>query len=253
MKLVAALLALLLPMAAVAQPRLVTDMSQSRIDISYRFAGAELLIFGAIQYPGGRAPADPPGIAVVLRGPADPLTVREKARIAGIWVNTRSTRFESTPGYYAVATTRPVDDLLDERNAAIYEIGLRNLQLSPTTAADAEMTSRFERGLISLRQREGLFVEQPYGVQVTDKVLYRARLPIPSAVPVGNYQVEIYLIGDGEVRARSTAPVIIDKTGFERAIYVFAHEHSILYGLSAVALALSMGAIAGALGKRRAS
>lgn len=247
------LLLLLLATPAIAQPRLVTDMSQSRIDISYRFAGAELLIFGAIQHPGGRAPADPPGIAVVLRGPAQALTVREKARVAGIWINTQSARFESTPGYYAVATTRPVDDLLDERNAAIYEIGLRNLQLSPTTAADPERTSHFERGLISLRQREGLFVEQPYGVQVTDKVLYRARLPIPSAVPVGNYQVEIYLIGDGEVRARSTAPVIIDKTGFERAIYVFAHDHSFLYGLSAVALALSMGAIAGALGKRRAS
>ncbi len=246
------LLLLLLASPVMAQPRLVTDLSQSRIDISYRFAGAELLIFGAIQYPGGRAPAEPPGIAVVLRGPAEALTVREKERVAGIWVNTQSTRFESAPSYYAVATTRPAKDLLDERNAAIYEIGLGNLQLSPTTAADPQLTSHFERGLISLRQREGLFVEQPYGVQVTDKVLYRARLPIPSAVPVGNYQAEIYLIGDGEVRARSTAPVIIDKTGFERAIYVFAHEHSLLYGLSAVALALSMGTLAGALGRRRA-
>ena len=51
----------------------------------------------------------------------------------------------------------------------------------------------------------------------------------------------------------STAPVIIDKTGFERDIYVFAHDHSFLYGLSAVALALSMGAIAGALGRRRSA
>lgn len=253
MKGMLALLLGLLAIPAAAQPRLVTDLSQSRIDISYRFAGAELLIFGAIQYPGGRAPADPPGIAVVLRGPADAITVREKERVAGIWINTTSTRFESTPGYYAVATTRPIDDLLDERNAAIYEIGLRNLQLSPTTAADPDLTNHFESGLISLRQREGLFVEQPYGVQVTDKVLYRARLPIPSAVPVGNYQAEIYLIGNGEVRARSTAPVIIDKTGFERGIYVFAHEHSFLYGISAVVLALSMGALAGTLGKRRAS
>ena len=97
-------LLLLLAAPAAAQPRLVTDLSQSRIDISYRFAGAELLIFGAIQYPGGRAPADPPGIAVVLRGPAEPITVREKERVAGIWINTQSTRFESSPGYYAVAT-----------------------------------------------------------------------------------------------------------------------------------------------------
>ena len=238
------------PLSA-AEPRLITDLSQSRIDISYRFAGAELLIFGAIQYPGGRAPAEPPGIAVVLRGPADPLTVRKKERVAGIWMNTQALRFESAPGFYAVATTAPVRALLDERNAAIYEIGLHHLQLSPATAADAETTRRFQDGLVALRKSEGLFVEQPYGVNVTDNVLYRARIPIPSAVPVGNYKAEIYLIGNGKVRARSAAPVIIDKSGFERAIYVFAHAHSLLYGVAAVAVALALGWLAGTVNRKR--
>jgi uncharacterized protein (TIGR02186 family) len=258
MRALAALLLLLLagPLAA-QSPRLVTDLSQSRIDISYRFAGAELLIFGAIQYPGGRVPTDPPGIAVVLRGPTGPITVRKKDRIAGIWVNTQALRFESTPGFYAVATTRPIRDLLDERNAAIYEIGLNHLQLSPATAEDPETTRKFQDGLVKLRKAEQLFVEQPYGVQVTDRILYRARIPIPSAVPVGNYQAEIYLIessgdGGGRVRARSTAPVIIDKSGFERAIFVFAQEQSFLYGLLAVALALGMGWAAGQIGRQRA-
>jgi uncharacterized protein (TIGR02186 family) len=248
-----ALLLLLVLLAAplrAAEPRLITDLSQSRIDISYRFAGAELLIFGAIQYPGGIAPADPPGIAVVLRGPADPLTVRQKERVAGVWMNTQALRFESAPGFYAVSTTAPIRDLLDERNAAIYEIGLRHLQLSPATAADPDTTRRFQDGLVNLRSREGLFVEQPYGVNITDRVLYRARIPIPSAVPVGNYRVEIYLIGKGEVRARSTAPVIIDKTGFERDIYLFAHDHALLYGMSAVAIALALGWLAGMLRRR---
>jgi uncharacterized protein (TIGR02186 family) len=254
------LLVVLWQAPAPAQPRLVTDLSQSRIDISYRFAGAELLIFGAIQYPGGRVPAVPPGIAVVLRGPAEPITVRRKARVAGIWVNTEALRFETAPGFYAVATTQPVRDLLDERNAAIYEIGLSHLQLSPTTAADPETTRSFQDGLVALRKAEALYVEQPYGVQVTDRILYRARIPIPSAVPVGNYQAEIYLIdpapglngiGGGRVRAKSTAPVIIDKTGFERGVYVFAQEHSLLYGLLAVALALGLGWAAGEVGRRR--
>lgn len=239
------------PAFAQPQPRLVTALSQSRIDISYRFAGAELLIYGAIQYPGGRAPAGPPGIAIVLRGPTMPLTVRRKERVAGIWMNTEALRFETAPGFYAVATTRPVGDLLDERNASIYEIGLRHLQLSPATAADRETTRQFQDGLVGLRASRGLFVEQPYGVSVTDSVLYRARIPIPAAVPVGNYSAEIHLIADGQVLARSTTPVIIDKSGFERGLYVFAHEHGFLYGLAAVAIALSLGWIVGSLQPRR--
>ena len=115
----------------------------------------------------------------------------------------------------------------------------------------AETTRRFQDGLVALRKSEGLFVEQPYGVNVTDNVLYRARIPIPSAVPVGNYKAEIYLIGNGKVRARSAAPVIIDKSGFERAIYVFAHAHSLLYGVAAVAVALALGWLAGTVNRKR--
>lgn len=232
---------------AAAQPRLVTGLSQSRIDISYRFAGSDLLIFGAIQYPDGRTPAAPPGIAIVLRGPTEALTVRRKERVAGVWINTEALRFESAPGYYAVATTSPVSQLLDERNATIHEIGVRHLQLSPASAAPMELTRAFQDGLVSLRQAEGLYVEQPFGVTVTDNILYRARLPLPSAVPVGSYRAEIHLIGNGQVLARSTAPIIIDKSGTERAVHLFAHEQAFFYGLASVAMALAMGWLAGLL------
>lgn len=250
------LLGLLLLLAALparaAEPTLVADLSQSRIDISYRFAGEELLVFGAIQYPGGRLPAEAPGIAIVIRGPAEPLTVRQKGRVLGIWMNREAVRFESAPGFYAVATSAPIAQLLDERNAAIYEIGLSFLQLSPATAVDPETSRRFQDGLLALRRREGLFVEQPYGVRITADVLYRARIPIPSAVPVGDYRAEIYLIRDGRVRARATAPIIIDKTGFEREVWLFAHRNRIAYGLLAVGMAVGTGLVAGVGFGRRA-
>lgn len=235
-----------------AEPRLITDLSQSRIDISYRFAGAELLVYGAIQYPGGRAPGSDPGIAIVVRGPAEPLTLRQKERIAGIWVNTRAMRFESAPGFYAVATTAPVRELLDERNAAIHEIGLRHLQLSPATATDPDTARAFADGLVMVRTRAGLYLEQPGGVRVTANTLYRARIPIPSAVPVGDYRAEIYLIRRGRVLARSSTPIVIDKTGFERGLFIFARDHGLAYGLCAVAIALAAGVAAGSVTRRRA-
>jgi hypothetical protein len=39
-----------------AEPRLVPDVSHRDIEIRYSFSGAELLLFGAILYPGGRTP-----------------------------------------------------------------------------------------------------------------------------------------------------------------------------------------------------
>ncbi len=53
----ALLLFLLAPaLIGAVKPKLVPDVSQNRIEIRYSFTGAELLLFGAIVYPGVRAP-----------------------------------------------------------------------------------------------------------------------------------------------------------------------------------------------------
>ena len=76
--------ALFLPAAAdAADPRLVPDVSSRAIDIQYSFTGEELLLFGAILYPGQRLPDDRADIVVVLKGPVRPIILREKRRVAG--------------------------------------------------------------------------------------------------------------------------------------------------------------------------
>jgi uncharacterized protein (TIGR02186 family) len=237
-----ALLLLLIGTPAGAQgPRLITDISQSRIDIVYSFTGAELLVFGAIQYPNGRSPPERPQIAVVVRGPAESIVVRRKERVAGIWMNTEAERFVTAPAFYAVASSEPIDAMLDERTAAIFEIGLDRLQLSPADASSAEEVQEFEHGLLDLRRRTGLYAQAPKGVEITENVLYRARISIPARVPPGSYRVETYLIRGGEVAATSSRNVEIDKTGLERVVSVAAERHGLAYGLAAVTLALLLG------------
>lgn len=242
---------LLCARAEAAEPSLIAELSQARIDINTTFKGADLLVFGAVQYPSGRVPETAPDIAIVVRGPAQPITVRRKERVAGIWLNTDAVRFESVPGFYAMASTRPVAELADERTTAIYEIGLANLQLSPSSSASEEVTRSFEAGLLAARQRAGLFSETENGVRMTGNVLYRARIAIPSAVPVGNYEAEIHLVKEGRVIASTTSPIRIEKSGFERWLYVMAQDHSLAYGLVAVLAALLAGWVA-SLATRRA-
>ena len=246
---VLAVLALFL--MAQSKPVLVPDVSARRVEIRYSFTGAQLLLFGAILYPRGRVPDRPPDIAVVLRGPVQPILVREKEKIAGIWMNADSARFRSAPAYYAVASSKPVPDLLDERTAAIYEIGLQNLQLSPGSAALPEKARIFEAGLIDLRKRSGVYVEDPRGVEITEGVLYRARIFIPSQVPVGTYTAETFLIQDGRVIAAATRDIEIGKSGFERWVSLVARRHEGLYGLAAVIMSVGLGWAAAMVFRRR--
>ena len=224
-----------------AKPVLVPDVSARRIEIRYSFTGAQLLLFGAILYPRGRIPAHDPDIAVVLRGPVQPILVREKQKIAGIWMNAESSRFRSAPAFYAVASSRPIAELVDERTAAIYELGLDNLQLSPGGGALPDKERRFEAGLLDLRKRQRLYAENPKGVEISEGVLYRARIDIPSQVPVGTYTAETFLISDHRVIAAATRDIQIGKSGFERYVALAARRHSFLYGLAAMLLSLGLG------------
>lgn len=240
-----------LTLLGAGKPVLVPDVSARTIQIRYSFAGAQLLLFGAIVYPNGRTPKDVPDVVVVVKGPVEPIVVREKQRIAGIWMNADSSRFRSAPSFYSVASSKPVTKLVDDRTAAIYELGVHNLQLSPGTSALPEKAQRFEAGLLDLRQRQGLYSENPNGVEITDGVLYRAVITIPSQVPVGTYTAETFLVEDGRVLAAATRDIDIGKSGFERFVALAAARHSALYGIFAVILSLGLGWSAAALFRRR--
>jgi len=247
-RLVALLLLLLASLPAQAQraaPQLVPDVSQRVVEIRFSFTGAELLLFGAILYPGGRAPEEPADIIVVLKGPSQAITMREKKKVAGIWVNADSIDFRSAPSFYAVASSRPIAKLVDQRTAAIYEFGLDKLQLSPASLNDPTEIDRFARGLNDLKARSGLYVQAQGAVEITDGVLYRARLPLSARVVTGTYTAETFLVQNGRVLAAATREIEVRKSGFERLIGQFAEDHGVFYGLIAVVLALSMGLFAG--------
>ncbi|MDH7640313.1 TIGR02186 family protein [Sphingomonas sp. MAHUQ-71] len=233
-----------------AKPVLVPDVSDNEVQIVYSFTGAELLLFGAILYPHGRQPDHPADIAVVLKGPTQSILVREKQKVAGMWLNADSARFRSAPSFYAVASSRPLGELIDARTAAIYELGLDSLQMSPASGAPPAEQARFENGLVDLKRRSGLYVEDAHGVSIRDGALYRAQIAIPARVPVGRYVAETFLIQDGKVVAGAVREVDIGKQGFERFVTLAAHRWPFTYGLVAVAVSLAIGWGAGALFRR---
>jgi len=188
---------------------------------------------------------------VVVRGPDEKIVVREKQKVAHLlWMNVKSARFRSAPSFYAVASSRPLASLVDDRTAAIYELGVRNLQLSPGTGSSAQEQRRFEAGLVGLRERSQLYREDPQGVQITDGVLYRAHIQIPARVPVGIYTAETFLIQNGRVIAGDPREIRIEKLGFERFVAMAAQRWSLVYGLVAVAVSLLLGWMSSALFRR---
>jgi len=242
----AAWLALSAPAAfAQREPVLVPEVSQSLIEVRQGFTGARLLLYGAVIDPAVAGSAGDYDIVVVLKGPAEPIRMREKERVAGIWMNAGASDFRSAPSFFAVVSSSPISDIVDERTAAIFELGTDFIQLSPSGQIEPEEQARFARGLVELRRRQGLYQEDPGGVRISEKVLYQARINLPSNVTTGRYTAETFAIARGRVLASATARIEVVKAGLEGRVVIAAQRWSLLYGLGAIAMSLGMGWLAG--------
>ncbi|WP_328702945.1 TIGR02186 family protein [Arenibaculum pallidiluteum] len=231
---------ILLAATARAQ-QLVADLSSHLIAITTGFTGTEVVLFGAVDGPGD--------VAVVVQGPAGRVNVRRKERIAGIWMNTRSVEFDDVPGYYAVATSRPVERLAEPSVLAREEIGTSNIALVATGAPPGR-AAEFREALIRGKRSQGLYPEGPVPVTFLGDRLFRTTIHFPANVPTGAYTVGVFLFRNGQVISAQTTPLVVSKIGFSAEVYEFATRQSLAYGIAAVAVALASGWAAGAVFRR---
>ncbi|WP_120718044.1 TIGR02186 family protein [Tsuneonella amylolytica] len=243
------MLAAMLPAAADAQrdPILVPEVSQHEVRVRQGFTGTELLLFGAILDPQGTRAARGYDVVVVLKGPTEPIRLREKSKVGGVWINAASTDFRSAPSFFAVASSRPIAEIVDDKTAAIYEFGTNFIQLSPTGEIDPAEQARFTAGLVDLKERQGLYKSDDRGVSISEQVLYQARIALPSNVTTGTYTAETFAVSNGRVVSSAVAEVEVAKVGFERFVEVFSRAQAFWYGLMAIGLSIGMGWMAGRL------
>tara|TARA_R110000824_G_scaffold118960_16_gene272427 strand:- start:7007 stop:7807 length:801 start_codon:yes stop_codon:yes gene_type:complete len=223
--------------------QLVTDLSEHQIRIRSNFNGTQILLFGAIEVNNANERALDRDVVIVVTGPSRPITVRRKDRVAGIWINRDAVTFPNVPGYYAVASSRPLEVTANTELLAREQIGIDNINFGTPQAQSMdgsrmlmapEQERDFAKALIRNKRRDSLYTSDPGGIIFLGQTLFRATVDIPANVPVGLYTATVFLLHEGKVVDAISSPLYIDKSGIERFIYRFAHNDALLYGLIAV-------------------
>jgi uncharacterized protein (TIGR02186 family) len=214
----------------------VADLSSHLIAITTGFTGASVVLFGATEGRGD--------IIAVVRGPEREAKVWRKGKVAGIWVNAESVTFANVPSFYALATSRPLDEALAPGPAALYRIGTANLKLQAKQPATQEEAARFGAALIAEQQRDGLFPTDIGKIAFLGERLFRANIAFPANVPTGTYIVEIFLVRDRDVVSGQTTPLVVSKVGIDAEVSDFATRQAAAYGAIAVLGALVAGWLA---------
>jgi uncharacterized protein (TIGR02186 family) len=236
--------------AAFAAPQkesVEADASTRQVAITSSFTGTEILVFGTVENSvQPSAEAGTYDVVVVVEGMPAPVVVRKKSRVGGLWINTSAVRFASLPSYYAVASTRPLDEFADPAVLDANEIGFEHLRIMQapsgrTALASPETFAAFREALIELKSKERLYVKSDFGVTFIGRSLFRATIALPPNVPVGPLVARVYLFKAGKLIGQYKSRVMLEREGIERYIHDTALSEPLLYGLAAVLMAASAG------------
>ncbi len=114
-------------------PTVEADVSTRSLEVTTGFTGHEIVVFGAID--NSQAPQDQAGfydVVVVVEGTPFPVVVRKKSDVAGVWINTSAITFASVPSYYAIASTKPIEEIAGPGVLERHAIGFRHIKMTPS-------------------------------------------------------------------------------------------------------------------------
>jgi uncharacterized protein (TIGR02186 family) len=224
-----------------SQEKVQSDISTREIAIQSNFTGIEILIFGSIDFSDTRTPGDGQyDVIAVVRGPSEPIVVRKKERVAGIWVNGPSKTYGTVPSFYAVLSSRPFRAIASDTTLQEHRIGLSDLDFGRDITGDPEEQA-FRSAMIRLKENKDLFQEDDDGVTFIGRSLFRATVALPVNVPTGRFLVDVYLFRDGALASESQGTLEVTKAGFEAFIYQLAFAYPFLYGVIGVLIAVLSG------------
>ncbi|MGE0766269.1 MAG: TIGR02186 family protein [Hyphomicrobiaceae bacterium] len=236
--------------AAPALPRetVQADVSTRNVPVTSNFSGTEIVVFGAVDHSRqSSAEAGLYDVVIVVVGTPTRLTVRKKGRVAGLWLNTDSMTMASVPSYYAIASTRPLDEIASPEVLKSTNIGFAYvpMELSKSAASrTAAEVREFRQAIVSLKNKDRLYTTSEYSVAFIGRSLFRASIDVPANVVVGPFETRVFLFRNGELLSQYTTKLELHRQGFEAIMYGLAFRKPLIYGLSIIVIAMSAGLLA---------
>ena len=221
----------------------VLGLSQDQVAITATFNGSQLLIFGAVKRD-APAPTAPLDVVIAISGPFEPVVVRKKSRKFGIWINTEAVHVDEAPSYYAVASSRPLDEALSQTDDLRYKITLDRAIRAVGVTDEAEDAPSFIEALKRIRKNAGLYVLHEGSVAIDQETLFRTSLDLPSNITEGDYPTRIFLTREGKVIDLYETTIDVRKVGLERWLYATAQNQALFYGVLSLVIAVAAGWIA---------
>jgi uncharacterized protein (TIGR02186 family) len=187
-------------------------------------------------------------LVVKITAPEEHQVLKQKGKVGGIlWMNVGQLKFEHTPNFYAVYSTKKLDEMLNKEEMEKYVIGYTALgkHVEVTPAANEEEKAKWFDEFVKYKEASNVYVSSSGKITTTATADGRQEYYIltdwPYQAAPGDYLVTVYAVKNGKVVEQAEAKVNVEQAGLVKTLATMAKNNAAFYGILSIGIALGAG------------
>jgi uncharacterized protein (TIGR02186 family) len=215
----------------------ISDVDKSDIELSTRFDGTSILVFGAISSENNRT-----SLLVEVVGPPTTIDIRKKVQIWGIWISNKIAQFQDIPSFYQISISKPEHPILKEiEYQRLKSIFYDSLEIISSSEKGND-PKKYYSELTRLKKKLGNLVTFKEKINIIENKLFSHKVNLPKKIHPGIYKIKMTLIDQrGKELSKSEHSVKVSKVGVQEFLSSNSKNNPVFYGLFSVIIALFLG------------
>jgi len=226
--------------AAPASAMLTAKANHDHITIDFFYHGSTVSVKGLSE----------PGVDLVIKftSPEGHQVLKQKGKIGGVlWMNVGQLKFEKTPNFYAVYSTKKLDDMLGREEREKYLLGYpalaKHIEISPVK--NEEEKAKWFEEFVKFKESSNVYRTSFGKINTTatadGKQEYFILTDWPYQAAPGDYLMSVYAVKNGKVVEQAGAKVNVEQVGVVKTLATMAKNKAAFYGLLSIGIALGAG------------
>jgi uncharacterized protein (TIGR02186 family) len=191
-----------------------------------------------------------PGVDLVIKitSPEGHQVLKQKGKVGGaLWMNVGQLKFEKTPAFYGLYSTKKVEDILKPEEMEKYVLGYpaleKHVEISPV--ADEQEKAKWFNEFVKFKEDQKVYAYSFGAITTTGKAGGRQEYYIltdwPYQAAPGDYLVTVYAVRTGAVVEQAEAKVNVEQVGAVKMLSNMAKNNAAFYGFLSIGIALTAG------------
>ena len=223
-----------------ASAMLTAKANHDHITIDFFYHGSTVSV---------RGESDPNvDLVIKITSPEGHQVLKQKGKVGGmLWMNVGQLKFENTPNFYELFSTKKIDDILGRDEMEKYTMGYAALQKHVEVApvANEEEKTKWFNEFVRFKEDSKVYATSFGKIETKmnkdGRQDYYILTDWPYQAQPGDYLVSVYAVKNGKVVEQAEAKVNVEQVGMVKTLATMAKNNAAFYGFLSIGVALGAG------------